>query len=113
MEKRGRLWTARRADRIPEVMSMHAADAETKVRVLTRTAAERRLISEHDLLMKAYRKLYTEGEPPGESYQAMERDLRRQFATFEGRRIDGHPFLTDIREIRDRIDRDTLEPDGP
>jgi len=113
MEKRGPRWAAKRADRLPAVMQMQAADAEIKVRVVTRTAAERRLISEHDLLIKAYRRLYVEGAPPGESYEALERDLRRQFATFEGRRIDGHPFLTDIRKIRDRIDRETLEPEGP
>lgn len=113
MEKRGRLWTARRGDRIPAVMSMYAGDAETKVRVLTHTAKERRDLAEHTQLIQAYRKLYVEGAPPGESQGRLEADLRDKLGRFEGRTVDGHSYLTDTGEIEDRVDRNTLEPEGP
>ena len=113
MEKRGRLWTARRGDRVPAVMSLYAADAETKVRILTKTAKERREVAEHTQLIQAYRKLYIEGAPPGESQERMEADLRAKLAAFEGKTAGSHPYLTDTTDIEERIDRDTLEPEGP
>ena len=113
MERRGRRWVAKRADRIPAVMSMYAKDSETKVQIVTRTAKERRDLGEHTQLVQSYRRLYIEGAPPGKSQAAMEAEIRARLAAFEGRKIGGHGLLTDTAEIEDRIDRDTLEGEGP
>jgi hypothetical protein len=112
VEKRGSRWFAKRADRIPAVMSMNAAGFDTKVRVLTHTAAERRLVGTHDRLVRDYRRLIIEGPPPGQSYKAREKELRERFGTFEGKSVDGRTFAGPA-EIEDKVATDRLESEGP
>ncbi len=93
-------------------MKMRVDDSETKEPVVTRTAAERRRIGEHDSLVKAYRREYLEGGSGASHLDRME-ELRSKLSQFKGRRVGGRLFLTDWEELEDRLDRDVLEPDGP
>jgi hypothetical protein len=112
VEKRGRVWIAKRGDRVPAVMSMNAAGSDTKVRVLTRTAAERRAIGRHDRLVREHRELILDGPPPGKTAAEAERDIRERYAKFEGRTIDGQTFAGPS-EIEDKVATDRLESEGP
>jgi hypothetical protein len=112
VEKRGSRWVARRGDRIPAVMSMNAAGSDTKVRVFTRSAAERRLVGQHDRLVRDHRRLILEGSPPGKTSAQAEREIRERYAKFEGRTIDGKTFAGPA-EIEDKIATDRLESEGP
>jgi hypothetical protein len=112
VEKRGRRWVAKRGDRVPAVMSMNAAGHDTKVRVFTRSAAERRAIGQHDRLVREHRELILHGPPAGETAAAADREIRERYAKFEGRIIDGRTFAGPT-EIEDKIATDRLESEGP